>query len=117
MANNHPPKVEKAPYRKPDGTISEIIIPKTAIDVEQQPDIPAYVLAVAALSPVLNGRRAWSRFTLWALRRLQDQFGDRCLRLHLISLLVEMQGGFEPQNPIGIFIHRVRSTQTESLLS
>lgn len=116
MANN-PPKVEKAPYRKPDGTIAELIIPKTAVDVEQQPDIPACVLAVAALSPLVNGRRAWSRFTIYTLHRLQDQFGDHCLRLHLISLLVEMQGGFKPQNPIGIFIHRVRSTQTETTLS
>ena len=112
-----PLPVERIPYRRPDGSMCDVIVPRTRIDVEQQSDIPAAVLACVALAPVVHGHHAWSRFTLQTLYRLASDFGDDVLRLNLCSLLTEIEGGFRPLNPIGLFIHRVRTTPTQSTLA
>ena len=107
---------DRIPYRKPDGTLVTVFVPHTPIDVDQQPDVPAAILACVALAPSVQGRRVWSPFTLSTLNRLQNIYGDEVLRRHLTSLLTEMQGGFKPANPVGLYIHRVRQTPTQSSL-
>ncbi len=113
--SNH--QVYKLPYRRPDGTVVDVVRPTSAIDVEQQPDIPSAILATAAFAPVINGVPSFSRFTLYTFKNLSDMYGDDTLRNHLSSLLTEIQGGFRPKNPVGILIHRVRLTATETVLN
>lgn len=115
--SNSPSQVERIRYRKADGTVCTIFVPHTPVDVDQQADIPAAVLACVALAPLVGGKRAWSPYTLQTLYRLTNTFGDDVLRRHLSSLLTEMQGGFKPSNPVGLFIHRVRQTPTQSTLA
>ena len=111
MAN---PPHEKISYRRLDGTDGIMVVPRTPHDVEQQSDIPAAALASVAFAPKVNGRRAWSPYTYSVLSRLATQYGDDLLRRHLCALLTDILGGFSPTNPIGILIHRVRQTPTES---
>lgn len=111
MSNSTP---EKIPFLRRDGSEGVIFVPRTPQDVEQQPDIPAAALACVAFAPKVNGVRAWSPYTYSVLRRLATQYGDELLRHHLCALLTDIIGGFAPINPIGILIHRVRQTPTES---
>lgn len=108
------PEVIQARYR--DGAVVRVVVPFSRVDVEQQPNIPAYVLALVAFSQVVNGVRRWSQFTSLTLKRLQSEFGEDALRDTLCSLLDDMANGFVPENPIGLFIHRVRSTATTTEL-
>lgn len=105
-------KPELIQTRKRDGTPLTICVPKSRIDVEQQPDIPAHALALLAFSKKVNGVRRWSEFTALTLKRLSDQYGDSALRLTLAGLLDDMAAGFRPVNPVGVYIHRVRATAT-----
>lgn len=108
MSKDRKPEIIQA--RRRDGTTLEIIVPMSRVDVEMQPDAPAYVLAVLAFSSRVNGVRRWSQFTLETLRRLERQFGSETLRSVLCGLLDDIAAGFRPTNPVGIFIHRVRLT-------
>ena len=112
--SNSAPKIERVTCRRADGTTVEVIVPTTPQDVEQQTNVPAYALATVALSPVIHGRHVWSQFTRDTMQRLERQFGDEVLRKTLSTLLYEMCCGLKPTNPIGLFIHRVRLTPTES---
>lgn len=110
-------QVYKLPYRRPDGSVVDVVKPVTPLDVEQQDDIPAAILATAAFSTFINGSPCFSRFTLRTFKTLSDQYGDETLRNHLIALLTEIQSGFRPSNPVGLLIHRVKLTATESTLN
>lgn len=101
-------QTQTVPYRRPDGTTAQAIIPRTAADVRNQPDVPAWVLVVLALSPRVDGKKVYSSYTVQQIKRLQAQFGPESLRYQLESLLTDMLGGFMPTNPMGLFIHRVR---------
>lgn len=103
-------------FIRPDGSTQRVFKPLTAVDVEQQPDVPADILATLAFAPIINGSVAFSRFTRFTMGKLYEQFGDEILRKNLIALLTEMTGGFKPKNPVGIFIHRVRLTATETVI-
>lgn len=104
------PKPEIIQARKRDGSTQSIVIPKSRLDVEMQPDIPAYVLSTLAFSVRINGVRRWSDFTLQTLKRLESQYGAQALRETLCVLLDDIATGFKPTNPIGILIHRIRLT-------
>lgn len=93
-----------------DGKPLHITVPRTRLDVEMQPDIPARVLALLAFSTKVDGRRRWSDFTRQTFRNLEQQYGDSALRTTLAALLDEINMGLKPTNPIGLFIHRVRLT-------
>lgn len=110
-------QVYKLPYRRPDGTVVDVVRPVTPLDVHQQGDIPAAILATAAFSAIINGSPCFSLFTLRSFKRLADQYGDDTLRNHLIALLTEMQSGLRPTNPVGLLIHRVKLTATECTLN
>lgn len=103
-------KAETIQARKRDGSTQTIVIPKSRLDVEMQPDVPAYVLATLAFSLRVNGVRRWSDFTLQTLRRLESQYGAQALRDTLCVLLDDIATGFKPINPVGILIHRIRLT-------
>lgn len=94
----------------------QIVVPVTRADVEQQPDIPARVLALLAFSQRVGGVRRWSDFTRLTLKRLEDQYGDDSMRHALAALLDEIQMGLKPSNPIGLYIHRVRLTANSNTL-
>lgn len=108
----HQPEVLE--IRRPDGTTHKVIVPKTALDVENQPEIPAYALAVLAFSPVddKQGRLRWSPSARDALKRLTEEYGEAEVRRQLIALLIDIEQGFRPINPIGLLIHRTRSAGT-----
>ena len=103
-------KSETIQARKRDGTTQTIVIPKSRLDVEMQPDIPPHVLATLAFSVRVNGVRRWSDFTLQTLKRLESQYGAQALRETLGVLLDDISSGFKPNNPVGILIHRLRLT-------
>lgn len=103
-------KPEIIQARKRDGSTMSIVIPKTRVDVEMQPEVPAYVLATLAFSARVNGVRRWSDFTLQTLKRLESQYGAQAVRETLAVLLDDIANGFKPSNPIGILIHRIRLT-------
>lgn len=103
-------KPEIIQARKRDGSTLSIVIPKSRLDVEMQPDIPASVLATLAFSVRINGVRRWSDFTLQTLKRMESQYGAQALRDTLCVLLDDIATGFKPTNPIGILIHRIRLT-------
>lgn len=109
-------KPEIVQARSRDGSLVRIVVPHSRLDVEQQPNVPAHVLALLAFSQVVNGVRRWSQFTALTFKRLASQLGDEALRSTLCALLDDMDSGFRPNNPIGIFIHRVRSTASTSEL-
>lgn len=100
-----------------NGETLKIVVPLSRVDVEQQPQVPAHVLAVLAFSQKVHGVRRWSEFTAFTLKRLDQQFGDEVLRRTLCALLDDIANGFKPNNPIGIFIHRVRQTSTTAELT
>lgn len=93
-----------------------IVVPRTRIDVELQPNIPARVLALLAFSSRVGGVRRWSDFTRLTLRRLEEQYGDEAMRQALAALLDEITMGLRPSNPIGLYIHRVRLTANSTNL-
>lgn len=104
--------------RRKDGAIVKVVVPKTAIDVESQPDIPAYALALVAFSPV-DPRTGWLRWSPHArdvLSRLTEQYGEPEVRRQLIGVLIDMEQGFKPLNPIGLLVHRVRTAGTTKTL-
>lgn len=103
--------------RKQDGTRYTLVIPKSRLDVEMQPDVPPYVLATLAFSVRVNGVRRWSDFTLRTLCRLERQYGAQAMRETLGMLLDDIVNGFKPHNPIGILIHRLRLTANSSELT
>lgn len=109
---NRKPEIVQA--RNRDGSLVRVVVPVTRLDVEQQPNVPAHVLALLAFSQVVNGVRRWSQYTALTFRRLSGQYGDDALRTTLCALLDDIAAGFRPSNPIGIYIHRVRSTATTS---
>jgi len=91
----------------------EIVVPRCVADVENQDQYPAWLLALVALSRLMpNGRINWSPFARDSLRRLSEQYGDDEVRRQLIGLIVDMSEGFQPINPIGLLIHRVRKSGT-----
>lgn len=93
-----------------------IFVPRTRLDVEQQPHISARVLALLAFSTRVGGVRRWSDFTRLTFRRLHEQYGEEAMRTALCALLDEINTGFRPSNPIGLYIHRVRSTANSTQL-
>lgn len=103
-------KPEMIQYRRRDGGLSKFIVPRTRQDIEQQPDVPAWALALLAFSQKVDGRRRWSDFTHKTFLALQQQYGDTAMRTTLAALLDEINMGLKPTNPIGLFIHRVRLT-------
>lgn len=109
---------EVVSVRRRDGTELKIIVPRTAADVDCQPDLPAWVLALFAFAPRSSDGhvQGWSPFSRDTLRRLSDDYGDNVLRRQLISLLIDIEGGFRPDNPIGLLIHRTRATTTSRTL-
>lgn len=80
-----------------------------AADVDNQSDVPPWALAVASLPPIEHGMLFASRYTLTVLRRLQDQFGRDAFLLTFRSLILEMEHGFKPKSPVGMFISRLRT--------
>ena len=100
-----------------DGQTFQVVVPQSREDVENQPGVPAHVLALLAFAPRVNGLRRWSEFTKFTLSRLADQYGDDNLRSVLANLLDDITHGFSPTNPVGVFIHRVRATATTSNLT
>lgn len=110
-------KQETIQARGPDGKPVTIIIPRTRYDVEMQPHIPAYTLATLAYSSLIEGHRRWSQYTLDTLKRISAQYGDDVMRRMLCALLDETAAGFRPTNPIGLLIHRTRtSANTDTLV-
>lgn len=105
---------EQMAFINPDGSKGVLYVPRTPRDVEEQPNIPAAALATVAFAPLVNGRRAWSQYTYSVLKRQAAVYGEEVLRRHLCALLTEILGGFKPDNPIGLLIHRVRQTPTDS---
>ena len=95
------------------GEKREVVVPRTAADVDMQPDIDGWGLALLALSPYdERGMLRWSPFARETLRRLSDEYGDDTVRRQLRGLLIDIEGGFIPSNPIGLLIHRVRVSGT-----
>ena len=91
-----------------DGRSVTVYRPESPADVEQQSDIPAYVLAVLAFAPCSGGALRWSKFTLDVFKQLQRQFGDTMLRECLRDLLADISDGFRATNPYGLLVSRVR---------
>ena len=95
------------------GEKREIVVPRTPADVDLQDDVPAWGLALLALSPYdERGIIRWSPFARETLKRLAEQYGDFEVRKQLRGLLIDIEGGFVPDNPIGLLIHRVRVSGT-----
>lgn len=99
-----------------NGNSSALIVPRSGVDVDNQLQFYAWQLATAAFAPVVNGRRCFSRFTADTFKRIEHQYGPDTLRRHLAALLDEMRSGFKPSNPVGLLIHRVRLTATDTML-
>lgn len=104
--------------RQQDGSVRTIVVPRTAADVEAQQDVPAWVLALFAFAPCTNGVVVrWSPSTRDVLRRMSEDYGDGELRRQLVALLIDIEGGFVPTNPIGLLIHRLRAAGTTRTLT
>lgn len=114
MADNKPEIIQA---RSRDGQPLTVVVPRSRIDVEQQPNVPAHVLALLAFSQRVHGVRRWSEYTGFTLRRLSHDYGDDTVRSTLAALLDDMAAGFRPDNPVGILIHRVRATATTDQLT
>lgn len=110
-------KQEIVIVRLRDGGEMKVIVPRSPADVDMQPNVPAWVLTMFAFAlRTHDGRYTWSPYTRDTLKRLSDDYGDDTLRRHLSSLLIDIEGGFRPDNPLGLIIHRVRSSTTTRTL-
>lgn len=111
VANKAKPR--KVTVQMQNGERVEMVVPTCPADVENQPNFPAWSLALMAFCPFdAYGRAIWSPFSKQTLKRLQDDYGEAELRKQLMGLLIDMAEGFKPSNPIGLLIHRVRQCGT-----
>ena len=95
------------------GEKREVVVPHTPEDIDNQPEINAWGLALIALSPYdERGIMRWSPYARETLIRLSNEYGDEVVRRQLRGLIIDMNGGFKPTNPIGLLIHRVRQSGT-----
>lgn len=118
MTKHTNPKQQMITVRRQAGGELQVCIPRTVEDVDQQPEIPAWFLAMLAFAQVsVDGGVRWSPHARDVLRRLSAEYGDEEMRRQLRGLLIDMQGGFKPDNPVGLLIHRVRANGTTAPLS
>lgn len=82
---------------------------ETAADVDNQPDVEPWALAVASLPPIQRGVLLASRYTMTVLQRLQVEYGRDSFLMTFRSLIVDMEHGLKPNNPVGMFIGRLRA--------
>lgn len=94
--------------RQPDGSLHQIFPCRNLQDLENQKQFPAWVLALCTFSPIVQGRLNFSLFTRNVLKQLSDTYCDELLREVLRELLIDIEGGFRPHNPFGLFVARVR---------
>lgn len=106
MNKTHTPMRVLIPSEK--GTIP-VFRCETAADVDNQPDCEPWALAIASLPPVEHGKLLASRYTLTVLRRLQVEYGRDAFLLTFRSLIVDIEHGLKPTNPVGLFIGRLRA--------
>lgn len=113
------PTTHKVMIRKADGSLLEAVIPRTAADIDMQPQIPAYGLALLAFSPYdeKTGRVRWSPHAREVLKGLTEQYGEEAVRKQLLGILIDIEGGFTPNNPIGLLVHRTRTAGTTRTLT
>lgn len=115
MQNKNDPQT--VTIRQPDGNTRKIVVPRSARDVEAQPDVPAWVLALFAFAPTTDGTVVrWSPHTRDFLRRLSEDYGETAFRQQLTSLLIDIEDGFVPNNPVGLLCHRLRAAGTTRTL-
>ena len=115
MQNKNEPQT--VTIRQADGDTRKIVVPRSARDVEAQPDVPAWVLALFAFAPTNGGTVVrWSPHTRDFLRHLSEEYGEPAFRQQLISLLIDMEDGFVPSNPVGLICHRLRAAGTTRTL-
>lgn len=106
MNKTHSPRRISVPSG--DGRIA-VFRCETAADVDNQPDVEPWALAIASLPPLQNGVVLASRYTLTVLQRLQGEYGRDSFLMTFRSLIVDMQHGLKPNNPVGMFIGRLRA--------
>lgn len=82
---------------------------ETAADVDNQTDVEPWALAVASLPPIERGVLLASRYTVTVLKRLQTEYGRDAFLITFRSLIVDMEHGLRPNNPVGMFIGRLRA--------
>lgn len=82
----------------------------TVADVDNQPDVPAWSLALISLPPVSDGKLLISAYTRHVLIRLQDTCGAAVCRDCLRSVIADMSHGFCPRNPVGVYVSRCRNS-------
>lgn len=95
------------------GVSYRVVPPRSVEDVDCQPDVPSWILALLAFAPLVNGRLFVSKFTCSALRDLNEQCGAPLLREMLRQLVLDISGGYRPANPYGLFISRCRRMLTD----
>lgn len=96
--------------RRTDGDPIKVLRCTTPDDVNNQKDIPAYVLALCSLQPLTSDDRlVWSSFTRQTFAALSRAYGDQVLRNCLRQLLADILGGLRVNNMVGLYIHRCRA--------
>ena len=113
------PTVHKVFIGKADGSRVEVVIPRTPADIDQQAEIPAFALALLAFSPYdeKTGRVRWSPHARDVLKGLTEQYGEEAVRKQLLGIMIDIEGGFTPNNPIGLLVHRTRTSGTTRTLT
>lgn len=106
MNKTHSPCRISMPYEKGRLTVFRC---GSAADVDNQPDVEPWALALASLPPLQNGVLLTSRYTMTVLQRLQVEYGRDAFLMTFRSLVVDMEHGLRPNNPVGMFIGRLRA--------
>lgn len=92
-----------------DGSVVDVYRCLTAADVDSQNNIPSNILALLTFAPSNpNGGVCVSTYTRDVLTRFHVSLGDTAFRSVFRELIVDIQCGFNPHNPFGVLISRLR---------
>lgn len=94
--------------RCPDGSIIDVFPPRSVVDLDNQQDVPAWLLALIAFAPIVDGHVRWSPFSRSVLRQLEATYGDEFLREQLRNVLIDIDNGYRVNNPYGLLVSRCR---------
>lgn len=86
---------------------------ETVADVDNQSTVEPWALAIASLPPIEHGVLLASRYTLMVLQRLQSDYGRDAFLMTFRSLVADMQHGLQPRSPVGMFIARLKSLDSD----
>ena len=97
-----------------NGVSYSVVPPRYVEDVDNQANIPAWILALLAFAPIRNSALCVSRFTVRVLRQIENDCGSAVLRDQLRQLLIDMENGYSPSNCYGLLISRCRKTVSDA---